>query len=109
MGLTKTLLALSCLAFVSACATPEIVQTRKISDSSLTCSQLKNEIQDAEDFEAKARAERGMTGKNVAAALLFWPALLGTYSNTEEAMNAARGRQRSLYQIAREKNCDFAK
>ena len=51
----------------------------KITDNELTCSQIKSEIAEAEEFEKKARAERKITGKNVAAAVFFWPALIGTY------------------------------
>lgn len=97
------------VALLTGCATPTVVQTRKASDGDLSCNQLKDQITEAEDFEAKARKERGMTGTNVAAAVLFWPALLGTYKNTEDAIDAAKERQKNLYAIAKGKNCPFAK
>jgi hypothetical protein len=104
----KLMTSVLVLAMLAGCATPTVVQTRKVTDGDLTCDQLKSEIAEAEDFENKARQERGMTGKNVAAVLLFWPALLGTYSNTEDAMNAAKDRQKSLFNIARGKKCSYA-
>ena len=97
------------VALLVGCATPTVVQTRKASDGDLSCAQLKDQITEAEDFEAKARKERGVTGTNVAAAVLFWPALLGTYKNTEEAIDAAKERQKNLYAIAKGKSCPFAK
>jgi hypothetical protein len=93
------------LSMLAACATPTVVQQRKVGDSELTCAQLKAEYVDAQEFEAKARKEQGVTGKNVAAAVLFWPALVGTYSNTQEAIKAAQDRQRHLETIAAGKNC----
>lgn len=90
---------------LQACATPHVVQTKKITDNQLSCEQLKAEIAEAEEFEKKARAERKVTGKNVAAAVFFWPALLGTYSNTEEAIDAAKERQSILTDIYQKKNC----
>ena len=71
----------------------------------MSCDALKTAHGEAKNFETKARKERGMTGTNVAAVLLFLPGLLGTYMNTEEAMNAAKDRQRHLETIAAEKKC----
>lgn len=90
---------------LQACATPTVVETRKVNDNQLSCSQIQSEIEEAKSFEQKARKERTVTGKNVAAAVLFWPALLGTYSNTEEAINAAKERQDNLYKIYQNKGC----
>ena len=78
---------------------------QKITDNELTCSQIKSEIAEAEEFEKKARAERKITGKNVAAAVFFWPAPIGTYSNTEEAITAAKERQALLTDLYSKKNC----
>jgi hypothetical protein len=101
----KTGMLVLAAVMIAGCATPEVVQTRKAGDSDLTCNQIKAEITDAQNFESKARAERGVTGKNVAAAVLFWPALLGTYSNTEDAIRAAQDRQRHLEKLAADKKC----
>lgn len=103
-----TLASVLALAILSGCASPTVVQTRKVSDGDLTCDQLRDQTTEAEDFEAKARKERGVTGTNVVAAILFWPALLGTYKNTEDAIDAAKERQRNLYAIAKRKSCSFA-
>jgi hypothetical protein len=90
---------------LSACATPHVVETRKVGDANLTCDQISIEILEAERFEREARKERTVTGTNVAAALLFWPALIGTYSNTEEAINAAKERKENLLKTADSKGC----
>ena len=95
-------------ALLAGCASPTVVQSRKAADGDLSCDQLKDQITEAEDFEAKARKERGVTGTNVVAAILFWPALLGTYKNTEDAIDAAKERQKNLYVIAKRKSCSFA-
>lgn len=91
--------------FLSGCATPEVVQSKQVGDSEKSCDQLRSAYVEAQEFEAKARKERTVTGRNVAAALFFWPALIGTYSNTEEAINAAKDRQRHLEKLAEEKRC----
>ena len=92
---------------VSACATPDVVSIHKVGDEDLSCGQIKEQFAEAQDFERKARKEKGATGTNVAAAVFFWPALLATYSNIEEAVDAARDRQEHLKKIAAKKGCSI--
>lgn len=90
---------------VAACASPEVVDERQVGDQDLSCAELEREIAAAQEFEEKARDERGATGTNVAAALLFAPALGATYMNTEEAIDAAEERQDHLLRIYDAKEC----
>ena len=92
-------------AFLVGCASPTVVESKQSNDRMMSCDALRTAYGEAKDFENKARKERGMTGTNVAAVLLFLPGLLGTYVNTEEAMIAAKDRQRHLETIAAEKKC----
>jgi len=94
------------LSFIlCACASPTIVETRKAEDAKLTCAEIEKEILDAENFEKAARQERTVTGANIARTLLFWPALVGTYANTEEAINAAKERKQNLIKQSEKINC----
>ncbi len=90
---------------VSACATPDVVSVHKIGDEDLSCGQIKEQFAEAQKFERNARKEKGVTGTNVAAVLFFWPALFATYSNIEEAVEAARDRQEHLKKISAKKGC----
>ena len=92
-------------ATLMGCASPTVVQSKQSKDSEMSCSALKTAYAEAQDFESKARKERGVTGTNVAAAILFWPAMIGTYKNTEEAIEAAKDRQKHLERIAADKRC----
>jgi len=101
-----TALSLTALALVlSGCASPTVVDSKQTTDRSLTCAQLLTQIEEAEQFEKKARDERGVTGTNVAAAVLFWPALIATYSNTEDAIEAAEERQNHLDKLYMQGGC----
>ena len=93
------------LTLLSACASPEVVDERELGDENLSCSQIKQEIAEAENFEKQARKEKGVTGTNVAAAVFFWPAMLVTYSNAEEAIDAAENRKKRLVSIGETKGC----
>lgn len=98
-------LTLACTILLASCASPTVVQTKQTGDSNLNCEQLKAAYNEALDFETKARKERGVTGTNVAAAILFWPAMIGTYKNTEEAIEASKERQKHLEKMAQAKSC----
>ena len=106
MKLLMTVLAATVTAaFLGGCATPAVVESKQSNDRMMSCDALKTAYKEAKDFEGKARKERGVTGTNVAAAILFWPAMIGTYKNTEDAIEAAKERQKHLESIAAEKKC----
>ena len=87
------------------CATPHVVQESKLSDKNLDCEDLEDEIVRAEKFEEKARDEKGVTGTNAAAVIFFWPALIATYANAGEAIDAAQERIVHLQKLHRKKDC----
>lgn len=99
------IISLLSAAIATGCASPTVVQSKQAADSNMTCDQLRAAYSEAQDFETKARKERGVTGTNVAAAIFFWPAMIGTYKNTEEAIEAAQSRQKHLEKVGAEKNC----
>lgn len=101
----KKLLMIIFIVSLFGCASPPIVATKQIGDSSLNCAGLKKAYLEATEFEENARKERRVTGTNIAAAVFFWPALIATYSNTEDAINAAKDRQKNLIKAAEEKKC----
>ena len=101
----KAMLILGASILMVGCATPTVVDTRKAGDAQLTCDQIKLEVAEAERFDKEARKERTVTGTNVAAALFFLPGLLGTYMNTDQAINAARERKDNLFKLAESKGC----
>ena len=94
------------VALLTACASPTVVQTVKPGDSGLTCPQLQNEFADAERLRVDAEKEKTVTGGNVARTLLFWPAILGTAANANEAIAAANTRKVHLANQMNQKNCD---
>ena len=67
--------------------------------------QLKNAYAKAERFKEKAKGDKGVTGGNTAKALLFRPAIVGTYMNSNEAIQAANSRKVHLMNIMRDKDC----
>ena len=91
--------------FMTGCATPHVVQAVKTTDSAMTCAQIDAELADADRFRSDAQKEKGMTGTNVAAVIFFWPAMIGTYSNANEAIAAADSRKIHLSSLSAQKKC----
>lgn len=101
----KTPFARAAAALLSACATSAAVEPRKTGDATLGCEQIRFELAEADRFEREARDERKVTGTNVAAAVFFWPALIATYANSDQAINAARERKSHPYRLADARGC----
>jgi len=100
----KKILLITLTALLSACATPTVIQSTKPGDTGLSCAQLQNEYADAERLRKEAEGEKGVTGGNVAR-LLFWPSIIGTYMNANEAIAAAENRKVHLANVMMNKKC----
>ena len=103
----KNFLNILVISFVLliSCAKPTVVNITLPNDDKLNCEKLENAVADAQEFRRKAIAVTGNTGKNQAAAILFWPALMMTYVNASEAIVAANERSVHLINIMQDKNC----
>ena len=106
----KVIALITCMALgMVGCANPHVVDTRQLGDKKLSCGEIEDQIDEADRFEQQARSERKITGRNVAAAVLFWPALLGTYVNTEDAIDAAKERKHYLRNLYEKNSCSTPK
>ena len=103
----RNFLSILIISFVllTSCAKPTVVNIALPTDDKLNCKKLENGVTDAQEFRRKAIAVTGNTGKNQAAAWLFWPALMMTYVKAHEAIMAANERSVHLINIMQDKNC----
>lgn len=92
---------------LSACVSPEVVQTRSVDDADLTCQDIKVQLGQLEEIRTEAAKGQRASGENVAAAILFWPAVIGNYQNAKQALEAANARNDVLVALAEEKRCRF--
>ncbi|MCF6433735.1 YgdI/YgdR family lipoprotein [Leisingera sp. MMG026] len=93
--------------FLSGCVSPDVVTTNNVDDASLTCEGIKTQMGQLDEIRAEAKKGKTASGKNVAAALLFWPAVIGNYANANEALEAANKRHEVLVSLAKKKRCKF--
>ena len=72
-------------------------------DEELNCGQLKNAYAEEEMLKEDAKKQKGITGGNTAWTLVFWFAVIGTYMDRNEAIQAADTRKVYLLYIIRSK------
>lgn len=101
----SVLCGLLAVSLLGGCACPEVVSVVNPGDENMTCKQLKDEIDTLDKARRDLAAEKGVTGKNVAAALFFWPALIATHSNVSDAQRAVDERKSRLVKIYENKRC----
>jgi len=99
--------ALALAVMLSGCVAPDVVQTNAVNDSDLTCEQIQTQIGQLDEIRSEAKKGKTASGANVAAAVFFWPAVIGNYANANEAIEAANKRQEVLVALAKKKRCKF--
>jgi hypothetical protein len=97
--------SLVAILLLGACASPTVVTSVKPEDASMGCEQLRGEFAEAEGLRVAAVNEKSVTRGNVVRAILFWPAVLGTAENANEAIAAADARKVHLANQMTIKNC----
>ena len=95
----------SSLILLGSCAKPTVVTVVMPGDEGLSCSQLKNEVAETQRFKREAESVKGGTGGNITRGIFFWPAIIQSYSNANEAIAAANNRKVHLFNIMRQKDC----
>jgi hypothetical protein len=99
----------SSVALITGCATPTVTQVVKPGDPGLSCAQMQNEFADAQRLKKEADSEKSVTGGNVVRALFFWPAIIGTAMNANEAIAAADNRSVHLSNLMTQMKCETPK
>ena len=100
-----TVLILS-LILINSCAKPTVVNVVMPGDKKLNCEELKDGFFETRRFKQEAESIKEVnTGGNVTRGMFFWPALLKTLANADEAIKAANDRGYHLVGIMKNKNC----
>lgn len=98
-------LALVGLILVLTACAPAVQGYDPFVDSQLTCDELALEITKTRSLKEEAQSNKGMSGQNVAWALLFWPAIFANESNNSDAIRAADERLFYLYGYYEDQGC----
>jgi hypothetical protein len=87
------------------CATSQKVQVVQPGDQNLSCNAIKEELAKLDKAQAEIDSKKGVTGTNVAAALLWLPGLAYTYYDAGEATRLISDRKSALTSTYNSKNC----
>lgn len=98
-----SIIAITVLA--TGCATSEKIQTAQAGDKGLSCSDITKEFEKLDTAEADVKSKKGMTGTNVAGALLWLPGLAYTFYDAGQATDAINQRRSHLVELSDRKNC----
>lgn len=89
----------------SACVSTPKVAVVQMGDDNLTCDQLKAEYQKLDAIDKEADENKSVNGRNVAAAVFFWPAVVSTVMSADDAQKRVEQRRTRLVELAKAKNC----
>ena len=87
------------ILFLSACATPHVVDIVTPGDEKLSCAQLNIEISKLERFKNEASKEKGVTWGNAGRLIVFPIGIWATYENANKAIDAANQRRLKVTRI----------
>lgn len=87
------------------CATSQKVQVVQPGDQNLSCHAIIEELAKLDKTQAEIDSKKGVTGTNVAAALLWVPGLAYTYYDAGEATRLVSDRRSALTSVYNNKNC----
>jgi type IV pilus biogenesis protein CpaD/CtpE len=104
LAFTAAIFACASLS-LGACATNQKISTNQLSDGSLTCAQIISQDKELDAILEKAKHNKGVSGANVAAVLLFWPAAIGNYMDADKAEELVVKRKAILADLHKAKSC----
>lgn len=106
--ITVTAIVAGCI-LMSACATTEKVAVNQLGDEKLSCQEIIAQDKKVDQIMADGDHNKGASGANVAAVLLFWPAAVGNYMDADKAQQLAEKRKSVLADLYKQNHCGDAK
>jgi hypothetical protein len=90
---------------LAACATNQKVSTNQLGDTGLSCQEITAQDKKLDGVLDDAQHNKGVSGANVAAVLLFWPAAVGNYMDADKAEQLVNKRKAVLADLYKDKHC----
>ena len=90
---------------VLASCTHTQVATRAMGDDRLTCKEIDIQASEVRAVLRDIDEKTGVSGRNVAMAVFFWPGVIVNQMNAGDARKAANERLGILADLAKSKNC----
>lgn len=90
---------------LAGCVSTRTISEKQIGDSQLGCAELADRVGELNALKAYSEKESGVSGKNVAAALFFWPAIIGNQMNAGDNIESINKRKTTLVGHYEERKC----
>lgn len=100
----KLIILATLLSAITSC-THTKMQTHKLYDEELNCTQLRTEMTRVSSAIEDVDSKTGLSGRNVGMALIFWPGILVNEVNGSDALKAANHRMDMLVNLYNRKGC----
>lgn len=100
----KTLAVLLAVTFLSACTHTQTL-VRETTDDRLTCAEIAAQSAQVKAVLNDIDQKTGVSGRNVAMGLFFWPGIIVNQMNAGDARRAANDRLAVLNDLSQKNNC----
>ncbi len=104
----RLMLMVLLVVVVSGCVSSRTIVERQIGDDQLACAEIAERIGELDGLKTLAEAESGVSGKNVAAGLLFWPAIIGNQMKAGDNIETVNNRKAVLVGYYQDRSCSNA-
>ena len=95
---------MSVLAFAAGCSHPSVEVSQR-GDGNLSCMDIAAETAEIRGILRDIDDKTGLSGRNVAMGIFFWPGIVVNQMNAGDAREAANARLAVLAQLKSENNC----
>ncbi len=99
------MILLGILLLTAGCATSTKVAPVRAEDQALNCGEIVAELEKLQDAREEVDSKKGVTGMNVASAILWIPGLLYTYYDAGAASELIEQRKTNLVILYNRKGC----
>lgn len=101
----KTLVILIPFSIILTACTHTQVLVKDTSDSRLSCTEIASQSAEVRTVLRDIDEKTGLSGRNIAMGLFFWPGIIVNQMNAGDARKAATERISVLADLAKQKNC----
>jgi hypothetical protein len=89
---------------LTACTHTQVM-VKDTTDARLTCTEIASQSAEVKTILRDIDDKTGLSGRNIAMGLFFWPGIIVNQMNAGDARKAATERMAVLTDLAKQKNC----
>ena len=99
LTLKRITVLMATVLLIAGCVSNQTIQTVQTDDFDKNCEQLKSELTELGAQFKEAEDDSGLTGKNVALGIFFWPGILVNESRSDRNQDSINDRVEHLNKL----------